>query len=82
MWFRTSLKKSARMTDGIYMRRLGVFCKTLWAEEDGQDLVEYSLLLAFIALAAVTILSSVKTSIKTLWNDVSNALTCATTGAS
>lgn len=53
-----------------------------WQEEDGQDLVEYSLLLAFIALAAVAILSQASTSITTLWGDISNALTSATTAAS
>ena len=56
--------------------------KALWQEEDGQDLVEYSLLLAFIALAAVALLSSVKTQITTLWADISNALTSATSAAS
>ena len=56
--------------------------KAFWQEEDGQDLVEYSLLLAFIALAAVALLSSVKTQITTLWSDISNALTSATTAAS
>ena len=54
----------------------------LWREEDGQDLVEYSLLLAFIALAAVAILNSASSSISTLWKDISNALTSATTAAS
>jgi Flp pilus assembly pilin Flp len=56
--------------------------KALWQEEDGQDLVEYSLLLAFIALAAVALLSSVKGQIQTLWGDISNALGSATTAAS
>ena len=56
--------------------------KAFWQEEDGQDLVEYSLLLAFIALAAVALLSSVKTQITTLWSDISNALTSATSAAS
>jgi Flp pilus assembly pilin Flp len=56
--------------------------KAFWQEEDGQDLVEYSLLLAFIALAAVALLSSVKGQITTLWADISNALTSATSAAS
>jgi Flp pilus assembly pilin Flp len=56
--------------------------KAFWQEEDGQDLVEYSLLLAFIALAAVALLNSVKGQITTLWSDISNALTSATTAAS
>ena len=56
--------------------------KAFWQEEDGQDLVEYSLLLAFIALAAVAILTGVKNNIGTLWQDISNALTQAVNSAS
>jgi Flp pilus assembly pilin Flp len=56
--------------------------KTFWQEEDGQDLVEYSLLLAFIALAAVAILSGVKGQITALWTSINNALTDAVTSAS
>ena len=56
--------------------------KAWWSEETGQDLVEYSLLLAFIALAAVALLNSASGSIKTLWQDISKALTSATSAAS
>lgn len=52
------------------------------AEEDGQDLVEYSLLLAFIALAAVAILSSISGNITALWTSLNNAFTTAVTSAS
>lgn len=56
--------------------------KALWREEDGQDLVEYSLLLAFIALAAVTVLSSTSGSLNKLWNTISSTLSSAATTAS
>ena len=36
--------------------------QAFWNGEEGQDMVEYSLLLAFIALAAVGLLSGIKTS--------------------
>jgi Flp pilus assembly pilin Flp len=52
-----------------------------WREEDGQDLVEYALLMAFIALAAVAVLTTVQTNITKLWNSVSNALSDAVTAA-
>ena len=55
--------------------------KAFWQEEDGQDLVEYALLMAFIALAAVAVLNTVQTNIKTLWSDISNALQDAVTAA-
>jgi Flp pilus assembly pilin Flp len=48
--------------------------KAFWQEEDGQDLVEYSLLLAFIALAAVALLGSAGNSVKTIWTGVNSQL--------
>ena len=53
-----------------------------WREEDGQDMVEYALLLAFIALAAVTILSSTSGSLNKLWSTVSSTLSSSATAAS
>jgi len=53
-----------------------------WKEEEGQDMVEYALLLAFVALAAVSLLSGVKTSINTIWTSVSTNLNTAATGGS
>ena len=50
------------------------FVKEFWQDEQGQDLVEYSLLLAFIALAAVGVLSTVKTSISKIWASVNSSL--------
>ena len=51
--------------------------KAFWQEEEGQDLVEYSLLLAFIALAAIALLSSAGTSVKTIWTGINSQLTNA-----
>jgi Flp pilus assembly pilin Flp len=55
--------------------------KALWREEDGQDLVEYSLLLAFIALGAVAILSSTSKSLNSLWSTISSTLASAAASA-
>jgi Flp pilus assembly pilin Flp len=55
--------------------------KAFWQEEDGQDLVEYSLLLAFIALGAIAILTTVKASITTLWTTVNTSLGTANKAA-
>ena len=49
------------------------------SDEDGQDLVEYALLMAFVALAAVGVLGSLGTNISVIWNSVSNALSDAVT---
>ena len=53
--------------------------RTFWYGEEGQDMVEYSLLLAFIALAAVGLLSGVKSSISTIWTSISTNLAAAAT---
>ncbi|MBV9266808.1 MAG: Flp family type IVb pilin [Acidobacteriaceae bacterium] len=55
--------------------------RTFWQEEDGQDLVEYSLLLAFIALAAISVLNGAGTSIKSLFTGMSSALVNASASA-
>ncbi len=55
--------------------------KAFWREEDGQDLIEYALLMAFIALAAVAVLGSVQTNVTKLWNSISDALSDAVTSA-
>ena len=51
--------------------------KSFFQEEAGQDLVEYSLLLGFLALGSLALLSSAGTSVKTIWTTVSTQLTTA-----
>ena len=48
-----------------------------WKDEEGQDLVEYSLLLAFIALAAIAFLEGIKTNIGSIWSKLNNSLVSA-----
>jgi Flp pilus assembly pilin Flp len=55
---------------------------SLYRDERGQDMVEYSLLLAFIALAAVALLTGIKTQIKGLWTTISSTLSSTNTSAS
>jgi Flp pilus assembly pilin Flp len=45
-------------------------------------MVEYSLLLAFIALAAVGLLGGIKIQIKGLWSTISSTLSSTNTAAS
>ena len=56
--------------------------QAFWNGEEGQDMVEYSLLLAFIALAAVGLLSGIKTQISGLWSTISATLSSTNTAAS
>ena len=50
-------------------------------EEDGQDMVEYALLLAFIGLAGAALLGGIGTNIKSIWNSVSLKVSNATATA-
>ena len=52
--------------------------KRLWQEEEGQDLIEYALLIALIALAAVVGMGSLATSINAEFGNLGSDLTSAT----
>ena len=56
--------------------------QAFWNGKEGQDMVEYSVLLALIALAAVGLLSSIKTQIRGLWSTISSTLSSTNTAAS
>ena len=56
--------------------------KRLIREEAGQDIVEYTLLLAFVALASAGLFVGAGTSIGTIWNTGSTVLGNAATAAS
>jgi Flp pilus assembly pilin Flp len=46
-------------------------------DEQGQDLIEYTLLMAFVALASAAIFTSAGTSIKGIWTNANSQLTAA-----
>jgi len=51
-------------------------------EEQGQDLVEYTLLLAFVALASAALFIGAGTSITGIWSAANSRLTVANTATS
>ena len=51
-------------------------------DEEGQDLIEYTLLVAFIALASAGIFLDSAPSINSMWHAASNSLSNAATAAS
>jgi Flp pilus assembly pilin Flp len=53
-----------------------------WRDQDGQDIVEYSLLITFIAIACLALVASGQTSIKTIWSSGSNTLASANSNLS
>ena len=54
----------------------------LWKDEQGQDLIEYTLLIAFVALASAALFLGAGGSIKTIWNATNTQLANAATQAS
>ena len=42
-----------------------------WKQENGQEMVEYTLLVAFFALAGVGVLSGLRTEIASIWQAIS-----------
>jgi pilus assembly protein Flp/PilA len=52
--------------------------KRLWAEESGQDLIEYALLVALVALAAAVGMNSLATAINTEFANLGTSLTSTT----
>jgi pilus assembly protein Flp/PilA len=53
----------------------------MWRDDDGQDMVEYVLILGLISIVAVAALTASGGSIQTVWNSTSSALAGATGGA-
>ncbi len=56
--------------------------KNFLRDEQGQDLIEYTLLLAFVALASAALFISAGGSVKTIWTTASQQLSSAATCAS
>lgn len=50
-------------------------------DEQGQDLIEYTLLMAFIALASAAIFMNAGTSISKIWGSASTTLNAATSAS-
>jgi pilus assembly protein Flp/PilA len=48
--------------------------QNLMTREEGQDLVEYALLVSLVALAAVTGVSKVATAVNTVFSNISSSL--------
>ena len=57
------------------------FLRNLWNEEQGQDLIEYTLLLAFVALASAALFLGAGGSIKGIWTVTNSQLASANTSA-
>jgi pilus assembly protein Flp/PilA len=68
-------KESEKMNDLIL--KMYIRIQTLMADEDGQDLVEYALVVALIAFGAVTGMKTLTTQINKAFNTISSDLNSA-----
>lgn len=58
------------------------FVRKFWNEEQGQDLIEYTLLMAFVALASAALFIGAGGNIKGIWSTTNSQLSYANTQAS
>jgi Flp pilus assembly pilin Flp len=58
------------------------FLRNFWNDEQGQDLIEYTLLMAFVALASAALFLGAGGSIKGIWTVTNSQLTAANSQAS
>ncbi len=58
------------------------FLRNFWNDEQGQDLIEYTLLMAFVALASAALFLGAGGSIKGIWSVTNSQLASANTQAS
>jgi Flp pilus assembly pilin Flp len=58
------------------------FLRNFWQEDQGQDLIEYTLLMAFVALASAALFIGAGGSVKGIWSSTNSQLTAANTSAS
>jgi len=56
--------------------------KTFWNDDQGQDLIEYTLLMAIVALASAALFLGAGGSIKGIWTTSNSQLEAASTSAS
>lgn len=57
--------------------RIGERLRELWDEEDGQDMVEYALLLGFVALSGAAFYISMGVTVSNIWGIVNSRLAAA-----
>jgi Flp pilus assembly pilin Flp len=55
--------------------------RNFWNDEQGQDLIEYTLLMAFVALASAALFIGAGASIKSIWQSTNTQLSAAASSA-
>jgi Flp pilus assembly pilin Flp len=60
---------------------LAAFMGGLWRDEAGQDLIEYTLLMAFVALSSAALFISAGKNVSKIWSTSNSTLSVAATTA-
>jgi len=55
--------------------------RNLWNDDQGQDLIEYTLLMAFVALASAALFINAGSSVSKIWNVANTQLSTAAASA-
>ena len=55
--------------------------RRFWSEDEGQDLIEYTLLLAFVSIASAGLFIGAGRSIKSIWTTTNSQLAAAAASA-
>lgn len=63
-------------------RPITLHVKNFARDEQGQDLIEFTLLMAFIALASAALVATLGMSVEGIWNTTSNSLSRAVISSS
>jgi Flp pilus assembly pilin Flp len=53
---------------------MAAYLLNFWHEEEGQDLIEYSLLITFIAIACAAVLGAGRPAVNGVWQGTNNQL--------
>jgi Flp pilus assembly pilin Flp len=59
-----------------------IYARSFWKDEEGQDLIEYTLLMAFVALASAALFIGAGGSVKGIWGATNSRLVAANSAAS
>ena len=71
-----------RRIEMTILRNVTTTVKTFWQDDQGQDLIEYTLLMAFVALASAAQFLGAGGSISGIWSTSNSQLVAANSSAS
>jgi Flp pilus assembly pilin Flp len=87
VWYRLRLRPMHRMSSmtvfGLTKEKSTMtnFLRNLWTDDRGQDLIEYTLLMAFVALGSAALFISAGTSVSSIWSTTNAQLSAAASAA-